>query len=125
MAGSLQAMCRAGPGDNRTLAELTRMTRPNPVATDELRALILEDQPLDAELTLRALAEGGFRVVPTVAGGRGTFEAAFVPGRFDLVLADYSLPDYTGLEALSFVRKTDALVPFILVSGAPGGGRAE
>jgi signal transduction histidine kinase len=93
-------------------------------AAPELRALILEDQPLDAELALRALGEGGFRCVPTLAAGRNAFEAAFAPGRFDLVLADYSLPGYTGLEALTFVRRHDALVPFMLVSGAMGEERA-
>jgi signal transduction histidine kinase len=91
---------------------------------DTLRALILEDEPTDAELALVALSEGGFHCMPTVAAGRAAFEAAFAPGRFDLVLADYSLPDYTGLEALSFVRQTDALVPFVLVSGALGEERA-
>ena len=92
--------------------------------TDGLRVLVLEDQPADAELALRALSEGGIRNMPTHAAGRASFEAAFAPGRFDLVLADYSLPDYTGLEALSFVRRTDALVPFVLVSGALGEERA-
>ena len=73
--------------------------------------LLLEDELTDAELALFALAEGGFRCLPTLAAGRGAFEAAFVAGRFDLVLADYSLPDYTGLEALAFVRRSDAPQP--------------
>jgi signal transduction histidine kinase len=90
----------------------------------DLRALILEDAPADAELALRALGEGGLRCAPTVVAGREAFEAVFAPGRFQLVLADYSLPDYTGLEALAFVRRTDALVPFLLISGALGEERA-
>jgi signal transduction histidine kinase len=94
------------------------------MSADGLRALVLEDEPTDAELALMALAEGGFRCTPTLASGRAAFDAAFAPGRFDLVLADYSLPDYTGLEALAFVRRTDALVPFVLVSGALGEERA-
>ncbi|MGE5640453.1 MAG: ATP-binding protein [Clostridia bacterium] len=94
------------------------------MTNEGLRALVLEDEPLDAELALRALVEGGFRCLPTLVAGRGAFEAAFARGRFDLVLADYSLPDYTGLEALSFVRRSDALVPFILISGALGEERA-
>ncbi len=94
------------------------------MSNEGLRALVLEDEPLDAELALRALTEGGFRCLPTLVAGRAAFEAAFSPGRFDLVLADYSLPDYTGLEALSFVRRSDALVPFLLISGALGEERA-
>lgn len=89
-----------------------------------LRVLLLEDEPADAELALAALADGGFQCAPTLADGRSAFEAAFAPGRFDLVLADYRLPDYTGLEALEHVRRQDALVPFVLVSGALGEERA-
>jgi len=89
-----------------------------------LRVLILEDEPADAELELAALAEGGFRCDWAVVDGRRAFESAFVPGRFDLVIADYRLPDYTGLEALEHVRRRDALVPFVLVSGALGEERA-
>jgi hypothetical protein len=58
-----------------------------------LRVLVLEDEPADAELELAALAEGGFRCVPTLVNGRVGFEAAFAPGRFELVIADYRLPD--------------------------------
>ncbi|MBV8030399.1 MAG: response regulator [Betaproteobacteria bacterium] len=91
---------------------------------EALRTLVLEDQATDAELAVAALAEGGLRCAPILATGRAAFEAAFAAGRFDLVLADYSLPGYTGLDALAFVRRTDPLVPFILVSGALGEERA-
>lgn len=89
-----------------------------------LRVLILEDEPADAELELAALAEGGFRCEPTLVDGRAAFEAAFEPGRYELIIADYRLPDYTGLEALEHVRRKDVLVPFVLVSGALGEERA-
>lgn len=89
-----------------------------------LRVLVLEDEPADAELELAALAEGGFRCEPTLVDGRAAFEAAFVPGRYELIIADYRLPDYTGLEALEHVRRRDSLVPFVLVSGALGEERA-
>jgi signal transduction histidine kinase len=94
------------------------------IPAEGLRVLILEDEPTDAELTLLALGDGGIPCRPTHVTGRAGFEAAFGPGRFDLVLSDYSLPAYTGLQALAFVRKSDALVPFILVSGALGEERA-
>jgi signal transduction histidine kinase len=89
-----------------------------------LRVLVLEDEPADAELALAALAEGGFECQATLAQGRSAFEAAFSEGSFDLVLADYRLPDYTGLEALEHVRRRNPLLPFVLVSGALGEERA-
>jgi two-component system sensor histidine kinase UhpB len=94
------------------------------VSGEALRVLILEDEPVDAELELAALAEGGFVCEPTLVDRRAAFESTFVPGRFELVIADYRLPDYTGLEALEHVRRKDALVPFVLVSGALGEERA-
>jgi signal transduction histidine kinase len=89
-----------------------------------LRALVLEDEPTDAELAVLALTEGGYRCMPIIAAGRAAFEAAFAPGQFDVVLADYSLPDYTGLDALEHVRRRDPLVPVIIMSGAMGEERA-
>src|SRR3954470_8142682 len=109
---------------NADFGRINRDEFPMARMSEALRALILEDEPTDAELALLALAEGGFRCMPTLTSGRSAFEAAFAAGRFDLVLADYSLPDNTGLEALAFVRRTDALVPFVLVSGALGEERA-
>ena len=107
-------------------AAMTNTGTPEPGSLDggELRVLVLEDEPTDAELELIALADGGIRSLPTIVAGRAPFEAAFQRGRFDLVLADYSLPAYTGLEALAHVRRSDPLVPFILVSGALGEERA-
>ena len=41
-----------------------------------------------------------------------------------MVLADYALPDYTGLDALAHVRRRDPLVPVVIMSGAMGEERA-
>jgi two-component system sensor histidine kinase UhpB len=89
-----------------------------------LRLLLLEDAPADAELALAALGEAGFECEAQVADGREAFERLFRPERYDLVIADYSLPGYTGLDALAQVRRADALLPFILLSGALGEERA-
>jgi two-component system sensor histidine kinase UhpB len=89
-----------------------------------LRLLLLEDAPADAELALAALGDAGFSCKAEIAEGREAFERLFGPGRFDLVIADYSLPGYTGLDALALVRRADALLPFVLLSGALGEERA-
>ena len=97
-------------------ARLARMAR--------LRVLLLEDAPADAELALAALEAAGFACEAELADGRESFTRLYAPGRHDLVIADYSLPGYTGLDALAHVRSADALVPFILLSGALGEERA-
>jgi two-component system sensor histidine kinase UhpB len=89
-----------------------------------LRVLLLEDSPADAELALAALAAAGLDCAADTAGGRDEFERLYAADRYDIVLADHSLPDYTGLDALARVRASDALLPFILVSGALGEERA-
>ena len=93
---------------------------------EQLRVLLLEDDPNDAELALAALAHGGFDCDATLATNRPEFEAALGHGGspYDVVLADYGLPAYSGLEALRLVRAVDPLLPFILVSGSIGEERA-
>ena len=48
------------------------------------------------------------------------FVHALDDGRWDLILADYKLPDYNGLEALKLVRQRFPNLPFILMSGTIG-----
>jgi len=91
---------------------------------EPIRVLILEDDPLDAELALATLADGGLACEAEVVSDRTAFEQSFGSGRFALVLADNSLPGFSGLEALRYVRDRDAQLPFILVSGTLGEERA-
>ena len=91
---------------------------------EALRVLVLEDEPADAELALRALLDAGIECAATVVGSRAAFERALAADAFDFVLADYSLPGYTGLEALEQVRRRDDLLPFVLLSGVLGEERA-
>jgi two-component system sensor histidine kinase UhpB len=89
-----------------------------------IRLLILEDNPMDLELTLATLERGGLPLESRHVSTREEFEAAFAEGGWDLILADYWLPSFTGLEALEAVRKVDALLPFVLMSGTLGDERA-
>lgn len=89
-----------------------------------LRLLLLEDSREDAELSLGALAAARLECSADVASGRAEFERLYAPGKYDVVLADYHLPGYTGLDALARVRLEDPLQPFIVVSGALGEERA-
>jgi signal transduction histidine kinase len=85
-----------------------------------LRVLFVEDSEDDMLLQLRELRRGGFdvehRCVETVAQLQ---DALASPG-WQLVIADYSLPGYTGLDALRLVRQSGLDVPFILISGTVG-----
>ena len=86
----------------------------------QLRILILEDNASDAELVQRELRKTGLDFSALVTHDKGTYLQsldAFVP---DLVLADYSLPGFDGLTALSLARGRYEAVPVVIVSGAIG-----
>jgi PAS domain S-box-containing protein len=81
------------------------------------RILILEDDSCYAELLsfkLRAeWPECGLRMV----GNEADFKAAIGREAFDLIISDYSMPHFNGLEALAFVRENHPGIPFVIVSG--------
>ncbi|MBI5191463.1 MAG: PAS domain S-box protein [Nitrospirae bacterium] len=85
-----------------------------------LRILHLEDDPLDAALvSTRIEAEGlAFEVVHV--DDRDGFVGAVEGGRFDLILADYSLPAFDGVSALAIAQEKCPGTPYIFVSGNIG-----
>ncbi len=85
-----------------------------------LRVLLVEDSPDDAELILRALRKGGYKVEYERVDEREALVEALETGNWDLVISDYSMPRLTGLEALNIVQGSGIDLPFIVVSGAIG-----
>ena len=88
--------------------------------TTTLRILHLEDNPADAMLVRDQLADDALAAEIHHVARRDEFIAALDHGRWDLILADYRLPDFTGLDALKLVRKRWSSLPFILISGTIG-----
>lgn len=82
--------------------------------------LIIEDNPLDAELAQQRLRAAGYEFDAVVVHDRAHFEEEFASRSFDLILADYSLPDFDGVTALDIVRSKTRRLPFIFVSGVLG-----
>lgn len=85
-----------------------------------LRILHLEDNPADALLVRDLLAQDGLVAEITVVRNRGELLAVLGQGRWDLMISDYRLPDFTGVDALKIVREKFRLLPFILMSGNIG-----
>ncbi len=90
------------------------------------RVLHLEDSEPDHALALAHLQRAGLAVQSTRIESRSEFEAALAQP-WDVVLSDYHLPGFTGIEALQILRSHRApdgtpvdLPPFILVSGQIG-----
>src|SRR6202142_3997451 len=86
----------------------------------KLQILHLEDDPDFAKLVQTLFAQDGLDVDLKCVGDRAEFVAALDAGAFDVIVSDYHLPSFSGLDALAMVRKKDPYIPFILVSGTIG-----
>jgi two-component system NtrC family sensor kinase len=85
-----------------------------------LRVLIVEDSEDDTELLLRQLRLGGFEPDWLQVDSAPALTSALEGGPWDLVIADYALPGFGGIEALQILKDRGLDVPFILVSGRRG-----
>lgn len=85
-----------------------------------LRALIVEDNQDDAWFLIRELRKSGYDVDYLRVENAQTLLLALTAQPWDIVYADYSLPGFTGLEALQCVRQVDLDIPFVFVSGTIG-----
>lgn len=88
--------------------------------TNPLRILLLEDNPIDADLIATMLTEAGIPCTPRRVESREAFVAALKEGLIDVILADYSLPGFNGSAALDLARMLTPDIPFIFVSGTLG-----
>ena len=84
-----------------------------------LQLLLVEDNPLDAELTRARLETANLQADTTLVDNETDFIAQLSARTFDAILADYMLPQFTGAEALDIARRMAPQTPFIFVSGAP------
>jgi len=86
----------------------------------ELRILILEDVPTDAELMEDELTEAGLTFTSILASSRESFLETLEEFKPEIILSDYSMPSFDGLSALKIAMEMCPDVPFIFVSGALG-----
>jgi len=85
-----------------------------------LRVLLVEDSEDDALLLLRELRSGGFEPVHERVDTAKGLADALKNRKWDIVISDYSIPGFGGLEALKIFKKTRLDIPFIIVSGNIG-----
>ena len=91
---------------------------------EPLRVLIVEDSLNDTLFVVRELLRGGFQVsserVETAAAMKAALQATF----WDLVISDYTLPQFKATEALAICQALGLDIPFIVVSGVIGDERS-
>ncbi len=86
----------------------------------QVTILMLEDSDLDAALIERELSRSVLDISFQRVAARAPFADALKRGGFDLILSDFSLPDFNGVEALELARTLAPEAPFIFVSGVVG-----
>lgn len=84
-----------------------------------LRVLLVEDSEDDAHLIMRALRQGGFDPTVLRVQDADTLAVA-LEQQWDVVLSDFSMPGFSGLDALTLCRSLKLDIPFILLSGTVG-----
>lgn len=84
----------------------------------QLRFLILEDLPTDAELVVDELKKSALNFKFKIVANEADFQTQLKTFKPDLVLSDYSLPTFTGMEALQIVTEKYPHIPIIIVTGS-------
>jgi len=85
-----------------------------------LKILLVEDSELDALLIVKLLQRGGYKIHWEMVETAEDMGKALQKNQWDLILSDYNMPRFNGMEALKVYQSHNLDIPFILVSGAIG-----
>lgn len=86
----------------------------------DLHVLIVEDSADDAELIAIELRRAGYHADYTRVASGEDMLASMNSASYDLILSDYRMPDFSGLDALRLWKESGSLQPFMIVSGTIG-----
>lgn len=82
-----------------------------------LNVLLVEDSEEDGLLILHKLKNGGFDPLSKRVYTREAMSKTLDTQSWDIILSDYQMPNFNGLNALNLVKEKGLDIPFILVSG--------
>lgn len=82
-----------------------------------IKLLIVEDSVEDAELLIHFLKKNDFTIDYKVVDTAEEMDYELEEEEYNLVISDFSMPQFSGLEALKIAKASDPLLPFILISG--------
>ncbi|MFZ5756158.1 MAG: response regulator [Pseudomonadota bacterium] len=85
-----------------------------------LRLLLVEDSPDDAAMLQRALQREGYDLHHTRVQTAEEMKSALNGEKWDLVISDFSLPNFSAPRALSLLKSSNPEIPFIVISGTIG-----
>src|SRR5258706_8597305 len=85
-----------------------------------IKVLFVEDVRTDAELEARELRRSGMKIEHRLVETEQQFLATVAEFTPDIILSDFSMPQFDGMAALALAREACPLIPFIFVSGTLG-----
>jgi hypothetical protein len=112
-AVELGAEERQSSGRRRRHVDLLPMTKP-------LRVLLIEDSEDDARLLVRELQRQGYSPTVERVESAPTMRAALQRRTWDIVISDWSMPNFSAPAALELLKEEGIDLPFIIVSGSIG-----
>lgn len=88
--------------------------------TTPLRLLIVEDSEDDALLLERELIKNGYDLECDRVDTPEAMQRALAAKAWDIVISDFVMPRFSGLDALRTLKESGIGIPFIIVSGKIG-----
>ena len=85
-----------------------------------LRLLVIEDSEDDAELILREIKRGGYTIDFERVQTKLDMQRALARGPWDIILSDYSMPNFSAMAALGVLKESNLDIPFLVISGTIG-----
>lgn len=85
--------------------------------TKEINILHLEDEVMDAYLVKKILERAMLKFHVTVICDKDAFISALYTGKYNIILADHSMPQFTAMDALQIMKEKNIDLPFVLVTG--------
>ena len=89
-----------------------------------LRVLMVEDSESDAGLIIRLLQQAGYDLVHERVDTAEAMRTALAKPDWDIVLADYKMPQFSAPAALEILKASGLDLPFIIVSATIGEEKA-
>src|SRR5262245_40524694 len=91
-----------------------------PIMSSPLRLLLIEDSEDDAALVVRTLRRGGYDLSYAQVESAEAMRDALARQAWDLIISDYSMPQFSGPAALQLLHEAKLDLPFIIISGTIG-----
>jgi diguanylate cyclase (GGDEF)-like protein/PAS domain S-box-containing protein len=83
-----------------------------------IRILFVEDVPSDAEIAARELQKGGIQFTSARVDTKEAFLKALEEFQPDVIISDYTMPEFDGMQALKLAKEYAATIPFIILTGS-------